>query len=102
MEDSYERYGAKFFMFYDDTFTVNKAHVLGVCDELIKRRLNKKITTYVNTSANTTDREMLDRMAETGLVEISMGVETGNPDIMQSIKKGATLQAYKKFYKRKE
>ncbi len=98
IERSFNDYGARFFMFFDDTFTVNKKHVLGVCNEIIRRGLNKHIKLYVNTRANTTDREMLEKMQEAGLSEISMGVESGNPEILLQIKKGTTHDAYEKFY----
>lgn len=98
MKDAHDKYGVRFFMFFDDTFTIVKQHVLDICDEIIKAGLHKTSTCYVNTRANTTDYDMLIKMKEAGLTEISMGVETGSPEMMIKIQKGTTHEAYEKFY----
>lgn len=58
IEDSHNNYGIKLFMFFDDTLTVNKQHIFALCDEIIRRGLNKKIVFYANTRANTTTPEI--------------------------------------------
>ncbi len=98
IEASYHKNGTKLFMFFDDTLTVNKQHVFNLCDELIKRGLNKKIVFYANTRANTTTPEMLDKLIEAGVTEMSMGVETGSDVMMKAIRKGCTTQQYKQVY----
>jgi radical SAM superfamily enzyme YgiQ (UPF0313 family) len=98
IEDSHKKYDTKFFMFFDDTFTVYKEFVLEVCDEIVKRGLNKKVSFYVNTRANTTDKEMLVNMKKAGLTEISMGVETGSERILRASKKGTRKEQYRRIY----
>ena len=99
IERSYNKNAIKLFMFFDDTLTVSKNHIMEICDEIIKRGLNKKIVFYANTRANTTDKEMLMKMKKAGLIEISMGVETGNPEILKAIKKGTTHTQYRRIYR---
>lgn len=99
IEDSYIKFGTKFMMFFDDTLTVNKQHVFDLCDEIIKRGLNKKIVFYANTRANTTTPEMLDKLIEAGVTEMSMGVETGSKDMMKLIRKGCNPNQYEQVYK---
>ena len=98
IEDSYKKYGTKLFMFFDDTLTVNQQHVFNLCDEIIKRGLNKKLVFYANTRANTTTPEMLNKLIEAGVTEMSMGVETGSDEMMKAIRKGCTTQQYKQVY----
>lgn len=86
-------------MFFDDTLTVNRDHVFQLCDEIIRRGLNKKMVFYANARANTTTPEMLDRLIEAGVTEMSMGVETGNDAMMKSIRKGCKTEQYEKAYK---
>jgi anaerobic magnesium-protoporphyrin IX monomethyl ester cyclase len=99
IERSYKKHRIQAMMFFDDTLTVNKKHIMDICDEIIRRGLNKHILFYANTRANTTDKEMLIRMKDAGVAEISMGVESGNPEILEQTKKGTTHEQYKRVYK---
>jgi anaerobic magnesium-protoporphyrin IX monomethyl ester cyclase len=98
IEFSYKTYGTELFMFFDDTLTVNRYHVFDLCDEIIKRGLNKHVVFYANTRANTTTPEMLDKMIEAGFTEMSMGVETGSAQMMKAIKKGTRVEQYEQVY----
>lgn len=98
IEHSVNEYGTELFMFFDDTLTVNRFHVFDLCDEIIKRGLNKKCVFYANTRANTTTPEMLDKMIEAGFTEMSMGVETGSAEMMKAIKKGTRIEQYEQVY----
>lgn len=98
IEFSVNNYGTELFMFFDDTLTVNRFHVAELCEEIIKRGLNKKCVFYANTRANTTTPEMLDKMIEAGFTEMSMGVETGSAEMMKAIKKGTRIEQYAQVY----
>ena len=73
----------------DDLFTANKKHCLGVCDEILARGLTVKWTSFAR--VDTVSPEVLHKMKEAGCSAVSFGVETGNPEIMKTIKKGITL-----------
>lgn len=98
IEHSYKTYAIELYMFFDDTLTVNKLYIFDLCDEIIRRGLNKKVTFYANTRANTTTPEMLDKMIEAGFTEMSMGVETGSAKMMHAIKKGTRIEQYAKVF----
>ena len=72
----------------DDLFTANKDHCLGVCDEIIKRRLKLAWTSFAR--VDTVTEEILVRMKAAGCNAVSFGVESGNPQILKTIKKGIT------------
>jgi len=70
----------------DDLFTANKSHCLGVCDEIINRRLQLTWTSFAR--VDTVSEEILTRMKAAGCSAVSFGVESGNPQILKTIKKG--------------
>ena len=72
----------------DDTFTLNKELVKRLCNFFKK----KNLTWNCNARVNTVDYELLKKMAKSGCKKIVFGVESGNPEILQKIKKGITVQ----------
>jgi len=73
----------------DDLFTANPRHCLAVCDEIMKRKIKVKWTSFAR--VDTVSREVLGRMKEAGCTAVSFGIETGSPEILKIIKKGITL-----------
>jgi len=73
----------------DDLFTANQSHCLAVCDEIIRRDLKLKWTSFAR--VDTVSRELLARMHTAGCHAVSFGVETANAQILKTIKKGITL-----------
>ncbi|RPH50530.1 MAG: radical SAM protein [Desulfobacteraceae bacterium] len=74
----------------DDLFTSNENHCLKVCDEIIRRGLLIKWTSFAR--VDTVSVKVLKRMREAGCHTVSFGVESGNRDILKRIKKGITLE----------
>jgi anaerobic magnesium-protoporphyrin IX monomethyl ester cyclase len=72
----------------DDLFTADKSHCLGVCDEIINRGLKLVWTSFAR--VDTVSEEILTRMKAAGCTAVSFGVESGNPQILKTIKKGIT------------
>jgi radical SAM superfamily enzyme YgiQ (UPF0313 family) len=88
----YRRYGITRFVFIDANFPFSKDYGLQFCDEFIKRGLHKKIKWLTETRVDYVDLELLKRMKEAGLYLIMYGFEVGNQKILDSIRKGTTLQ----------
>jgi radical SAM superfamily enzyme YgiQ (UPF0313 family) len=88
MERSVNDYGVRDFLFFDETFTVNKKFTLDICKEIVRRGL--KVTWWAHAHANTLDLELVKAMKAAGCREVGMGVESGNDDIMAAMKKGVT------------
>ena len=78
--------------FDDDTFNYQKARTLEVCDELKPLRL-----TWSCTSRVTTDYETLRAMKESGCRLLIVGYESGDPQVLKNIKKGATVEMALRF-----
>ncbi len=74
----------------DDLFTGNKTHCLSVCNGIIKRKLKLPWTAFAR--VDTVTHEILEKMKQAGCHTVSFGVESGNKNILKTIKKGITPQ----------
>jgi len=97
IEESYKSTGAVLFNFFDDTFTLNKKRAIAICDEIIRRDLG--LMFYCFTRADTLSKELLERMTQAGFVRITMGIESGNQEMLDRLNKGTKLEQYEKAYR---
>jgi radical SAM superfamily enzyme YgiQ (UPF0313 family) len=84
--------GLKEIFFDDDTFNYQKARTLEIC-----RKLKPLGVTWSCTSRVTTDYETLKAMKEAGCRLLIVGYESGDPQILKNIKKGATVDMALRF-----
>jgi anaerobic magnesium-protoporphyrin IX monomethyl ester cyclase len=84
------------FLFYDETFTLNKARVHDICDMMIDRGLNRKIKWSATTRVDAVDEEILKKIKEAGCDHIEFGIESGNEEMLKRIKKGITKEQAEK------
>ena len=82
------------FFFDDDTFNIQKARTVELCAKLKPLKL-----TWSCTSRVTTDFETLKAMKEAGCRLLIVGYESGDPQILKNIKKGATVERARQFTK---
>ena len=78
--------------FDDDTFNYRKARTLELCAKLKPLKF-----TWSCTSRVTTDYETLKAMKESGCRLLIVGYESGDPQILKNIKKGATIEMALRF-----
>ncbi len=97
IEFLYKKYGFKGFDFWDDTLTLSKNHILGICDEILRREL--KIEWYARARVNTVNKEILLSMKRAGCVAIGYGIESGSPKVLEAIKKKITISQIKQAVK---
>ncbi len=71
---------------YADLFTVNRDHVMGICQGMLDRGLAFKWT--CNSRVDFVDPEMLDLMGRAGCWLISWGIESANEGIRKHVHKG--------------
>jgi hopanoid biosynthesis associated radical SAM protein HpnJ len=86
--------GLKEIFFDDDTFNYKKERTIALCKEL--KKLN---FTWSCTSRVTTDYETLKAMKDAGGRLMIVGYESGDPQILKNIKKGATVDMARRFTK---
>ncbi len=89
--------GIRDFLFYDDTFTVDKERVHRICDLIVENSLD--VTWDVRAHVNTINNRLLVKMKEAGCQAIHYGVESGNDRILKSIKKGITKDKVREVFK---
>ena len=86
--------GVKEFFFDDDTFNIQKARTIELC-----RKLQSLGLTWSCNSRVTTDYQTLKAMKEAGCRLLIVGFESGDPQILKNIKKGATVERARAFMK---
>lgn len=77
--------GEKVIAIKDDTFTANRKRILTICKWIIERKIN--FTWSCDTRVDYIDDEILFAMRNAGCVKISLGVESGSPEILKNINK---------------
>lgn len=90
-EEVLERYGPKRIDFSDETFTMRRAWVLEICDELERRGLHRRMPWFANGRVNTVDEDLLRRIRRAGCVRMGFGIESGNQAILEAAQKGTTI-----------
>jgi len=94
-----DEYGAKEIIFRDDTFTIDKNHIKGLCKEIIRQGFHKKIKWTCMTRVNLVTEELLQLMARAGCWSIHYGVESGSQRLLDLIQKDITIEQVKKAFK---
>ena len=74
----------------DDLFTANQDHCLAVCEEILQRDLGINWTSFAR--VDTISEKLLSKMKAAGCSAVSFGIESANPAILKTIKKGITIQ----------
>jgi len=75
---------------YADLFTVNRDHVMGICEGILERELPVEWT--CNSRVDFVDAELLRAMHRAGCWMISWGIESGDPAMLKRMRKGITLE----------
>jgi hopanoid biosynthesis associated radical SAM protein HpnJ len=84
----------KEYFFDDDTFNIQKGRTIELCEKLKPLKM-----TWSCTSRVTTDYETLKSMRDAGCRLLIVGFESGDPQILKNIKKGATVERARQFTK---
>ena len=82
----------------DDTFTISKERVLKICNLMIEKKLHKRFKWLCNARVNL-DLETMKKMKKAGCRLIIPGIESGNQNILNNIKKGTNLEQVKNYVK---
>ncbi len=90
IEYVYNRFGTRYFYVCDDIFFINKDRAHEFCNQLMERKL--PIYWSAQTRAEMADDETLSLMKKAGGQHVSVGVEVGNPDVRELVKKGNTVE----------
>jgi radical SAM superfamily enzyme YgiQ (UPF0313 family) len=92
--DEYEylvdRYGVKQIGFIDPIFPLVKKDLKPLCEEIVKRGLDKKCVWLSETRADRLDKETCDLMYYGGCRRVLMGIESGSDILLGNVNKTLT------------
>ncbi|MFQ6020441.1 MAG: B12-binding domain-containing radical SAM protein [Candidatus Aenigmatarchaeota archaeon] len=99
MEHLINEYGIEYIYIDDDTFTIDKKRVHDICKLIIKRGINKKLSWGSLSRIDTVNEKMLKTMVEAGCDLLVYGVESGDQNVLNNMKKGITLEQIRRVFK---
>lgn len=85
-----KKYGIGYFIFSDDTFSLNKNRVIELCKLIIDKGL--KITWDCRSRVNCICEERIKWMKKAGCISISYGIESGSEEILKNLNKNITKE----------
>ena len=91
-----QRHAIDGFYFYDDTFTIRPDYVLEFCQAL--RRDGLRLKWGCQAAVNTVRRDVLEQMKASGCVQVDLGVESGSPSVLKTLKKGTTPERVRRAF----
>ncbi|MCD8304387.1 MAG: B12-binding domain-containing radical SAM protein [Prevotellaceae bacterium] len=80
----------------DDTFTANKKRVLAICSLLREKGLHKRLRWLCNARVDL-DLETMRAMKKAGCRLIIPGIESGNQQILDNIRKGTRVEQFASY-----
>ncbi|MFC1847963.1 B12-binding domain-containing radical SAM protein [Chloroflexota bacterium] len=90
-------YGFDEVNFEDDLFTLNHKHLHAICDEIIARGLEFKWSVFAR--VDTVNPEILQKLKKAGCDWLCYGIESGNQQILDLVKKKITLDKIRESVK---
>ncbi|HOO71038.1 MAG TPA: radical SAM protein [Spirochaetota bacterium] len=90
MKYLHDRFGVRHINVYDDLFTLNRKRITGICRSLIERPLNLNINCAVRVGY--ADDDLLAMLKQAGFLQLSLGIESADPDMLARHKAGVTLE----------
>ncbi|MCE5252276.1 B12-binding domain-containing radical SAM protein [bacterium] len=85
-----ENMGIRELEIYDDTFTWSQKRLVDICRGIIEKGI--KLNWAIRDRVSNIDEETLHLMKQAGCVRIHLGIETGNPQVLEKIKKNISLE----------
>ncbi len=93
LELCHHEYGIREFDFFDSSFTIRKDRVIAICDEIKRRKLD--IVWAARTRVDCITEDVLKAMRSAGCSRIYYGIESGNREILATLKKSTSLDMYR-------
>lgn len=90
LEEIVKSLGIRHIAFNDDCLTVNRQRVMELCNGIMERHLH--FTWEGLSRADLLDAELVRVMKAAGFVRISIGIESGNSQILKVLQKGESLE----------
>lgn len=89
-------YGIRGVQFWDDNLTLDRKHAMSLFQALVDHRVNIEWTPAAGLRADRMDEELLRLAKRSGCVGTGMGIESGSPELLKRMRKGATVDTIRK------
>ena len=95
LEYLHKERGMNYFAFQDDNLVRDRRHIIAVCEEIVKRKINIQFETASGLHINSLTEEVIEHMVRAGMVYAAISVEHGNTymrnEVMQKLTDEETI-----------
>ena len=91
-----QKYGRIRVFFLDDCFTLIRSRIIEICERIIEENL--EMNYWIDTRCDKVDEELLMLMKKAGFDFIVFGVESGNQNVLNRIRKNLKLEDIRKAF----
>ena len=92
-----DEYGVDEIYFDDDCLTLDRNRLIKICKEIMRRDINVKWMCQAR--VDNINQETLEAMKKAGCHYIKYGVESGSQEMLDTMKKGITIEEVRKAFK---
>jgi len=94
LQSIYENTGAHYFAFFDANFTQDPKRVIDICNKMVRRGLVFQIDLPTGFPINVYSEEMIQALAEVGLIRTGISIESGDSYIRNMVMKKNVEQEF--------
>ncbi|MDP8225231.1 MAG: radical SAM protein [Candidatus Lernaella stagnicola] len=91
MIEAVERWGADGIQFFDETFTLDRRHIVDLCEAIIAAGLPARLRWNAATRFDCVDRELIHLMRRANCRVLQFGAESGSEHVLRANRKNTTL-----------
>lgn len=99
IESLVAKFNVSHFTILDDNFAFDKKRAIEICNEIVGRGLKIKWQCDQGIRADRTDYKVYQAMKKSGCTLVALGVENPDPEVLQKMNKGETIDVIKKSIK---
>ena len=89
-----QQYGIGHFVWLDDDLLKDETRAMALFNGMVQRNLKMTWDATNGLIAASCSEEIVQAMAESGCIAISIGMESGNPTILKQVKKPGTIKNF--------
>ena len=86
-----QKFGVREIHVWDDNLTLSKQHILGICHEIIRRKLDVTIKCPNGIRIDSLDNEILMWMRQAGFYHMILAIESGSQHVLNQVQKKLDL-----------
>jgi anaerobic magnesium-protoporphyrin IX monomethyl ester cyclase len=92
VQEILERYRPTRIRIEDETFGLHMGRTKAILEGIISRGVHERVRFSAQTRVDRADEEFMRLLKTANFETLELGVETGNPEVLEKIKKGITLE----------